>query len=279
MKIDVNYKFLTDDLCFKKVFSKDKILEDFINSLMIYLHIPLKYYFSDICFQYVMMPDNKRLKLMYGDIVATLSDGVIINLEMYKHIFNKNDYNKSFNYMNRLFDEQMKSCGNNYGKAKKVISVNLIKGNFRRVNDKLVNKYSFRNECSNITIDEGNTDLYLIRFDLVNKMEYNKREKRFIKWLRLINLESLEEIEKISRGDEIMEEAVRIVKEWNKKNIHTLEDYVEEKSIEVAQKAEEKARKKSALEVAKKMLNDKLDIKTIIKYTGLTKKQIEALKN
>lgn len=72
-----------------------------------------------------------------------------------------------------------------------------------------------------------------------------------------------------------MEEAVRIVKEWNKKNIHTLEDYVEEKSFEVAQKA----RKGSVLEIAKNLLKENVSLDIIVKTTGLSKKQIEALKN
>lgn len=258
---------LTNNLCFKKVFSNKIILEDFINSFFKYLGKNITYEYSDIEFESAIMPHNKNIKSYYGDIIITLNNGDIINLEMYKDNFTKQDYNKSYSYMCRLYSNQMKVKDNNYENNKKVISLNLIKGNFRQINNSIVNTYNFRNTITDKIIDDGNTEMYLVRFDLTKKVSYNLFNERFIKWLKLINSESLEEMQEIGSGDEIMENSIRVVDEWNKTHRYTWDDYVEV----------EKARAKYAgkQETAKKFLLAGTPLETVMEVTGLTKEEIE----
>lgn len=206
---------LTNDLCFKKVFSNKEILEDFINSFFKYLGKDITYEYSDIEFQSAIMPNNKNIKLHYGDIIITLSNGDIINLELYRNSFTKRNFNKSLSYMCRLYSNQLLRKDENYEHNKKVISLNLIKGNYNQNNNNLVNTYKLKNNFSNKEV-EDTLEMYLVRFDLSKKVSYNLFNERFVKWLKLINSTTLEEMQEIGKGDEIMENSIRVVDEWKK---------------------------------------------------------------
>ena len=68
-----------------------------------------------------------------------------------------------------------------------------------------------------------------------------------------------------------MENSIRVVKEWLEESAkHGLENYIEDVKFEATE--EEK------MSIAKKMLQDNIVIETIMKYTGLSKKQILKLK-
>ena len=54
-------------------------------------------------------------------------------------------------------------------------------------------------------------------------------------------------------------------------------DYIEQHDSDAFKKHDEKVRKEALLEQAKKMLANNIPINDIIKYTGLTKEEIEAL--
>ena len=268
-----DFKPLTNDLCFKYVFSKRIILEDFINSFLEFINSKERFKFTSIIPEKFIMPNNKKYSLYFGDIVAnTLIDEITISLEMYKNNFTKENYNKSYAYMCRLFDKSI--INNNYNNAKKIYSINLIKGNFRKINNELVNIYNFKNEKGQ-KIDKGNTEMFLIRFDKVKNIPYNKHEKRFITWLRIINSESYEEIRKYSEGDEIMSESDKFIAQWcRESNKNGFERYVKEREVEAAEKAE----KQGILKTAKNLISLNIDLKDIKKATGLTEKELNKLK-
>ncbi len=267
-----NFVGFTNDLCFKKVFSAREILEDFINSFLKFMGLNVSYEYSDIRFQSMIMPDNKNIKLFYGDIIITLSNGDIISLEMYKDKFTKRDFNKSLSYICRLYSNQLLKKDENYEDNKKVISLNLMKGNYNRSNASLVNTYKLKKDYTN-KIVEGTLEMYLVRFDLSKKVSYNLFNERFIRWLRLINSESFLEMKEIAKGDQIMENSIRVVDEWNKTHIYTWEDYIREQTS----RAMYIGREENTLEIAKSMLKDNMPIKSIIKYTGLSQEEVENL--
>ena len=223
------------------------------------------------------MPNNKETTLYYGDIVANLSNGDIISLEMYKNTFTINDYIKSFAYKCRIYANQLKKVKKNkidYKDMRQVISVNLIKGNFNKINNKIVNCYRFKNEVLNVVIKD-NTIMYLIRFDLVEKISYNLNEHKFITCLRMINSKDIKDMKKYANGDEIMQDIIDYVFEWNlESSKNGLERLIEDKSYEAANKAEEKER----MSIAKNMLKLNISLDSIHKATGLSEKQILSLK-
>ena len=273
----MNYKTLKDDLTFKYVFSHEGILKDFIDSFLDFMGLNYKATLTNVKVQDYMLPNKEKVKGFFGDIVVTLNNSYIVSLEMYKKNFSKREYKKSLSYLHKLSIEQMKPGEKNYEKIKKVIGISFMQGNFRRINKEIVNSYSFREEITEKVIDEGDIELYLVRYDLVPKRR-NKKEKRFIKWLRMINAKDIEELEKIGRGDKIMENSIRVVKEWTKESSKNgLENYIHKIEFESEERGAKIATKKEKLNIAKNLLALNIPISDIIKATGLSKKQISNL--
>ena len=93
------------------------------------------------------------------------------------------------------------------------------------------------------------------------------------------------------KGDKIMENSIRVLKEWNEeRSKDAMERYYSEKMLEKEELGYEQGKTKglakglkqgkeeSNLIIAKKMLEDDVEIPTIAKYTDLSIKEINALK-
>ena len=201
---------VTDDLTFKYVFSKKEILEDFINSFLEHLGIH-DYQMIDIKSiipEAYLMPNNKKYKSYYGDLVME-NDDVIVSLEMYKNTFNKKSFNKSLGYLCRLYSNQYPKTQPD--KYKKVISINLINGSYED-NNEVVNGYLMKNRVTNIKITDD-ISMFLVRYDLAKTSRENDR---FIRYLRIIGSENESDMKKIAKGDKKMLDAIKYWMYWNK---------------------------------------------------------------
>lgn len=206
---------LTNDLTFKYVFSKNKVLEDFLQSFFEYIKLNINVLIKDIIPESYIYANNKKYKSFFGDLVVTLSNTKTLSIEMYSNKFNKENYNKSLAYACRLYSNQ--DIKKKYKDFSQVISLNLIEGNYKKINNQLVNTYIYKNNDNNQVIDD-NIIIYLIRYDLVDKIIYNKNEARFITYLRIIRSENLDEMKKYAKGDKKMEELMEYVRRWNEKS-------------------------------------------------------------
>lgn len=270
--------FLTDDLTFKYVFRHEDVLKDFINSYFDYIGETIAFYVSSIDAQKLEFSSKRDKKNYYMDLVGTLSNGQIIDLEMYQS-FNKRNFQKSCNYMARIYSNQIDINKDNYEDTKKVISLNLVYGNFRRKNKELINCYEFKNKLTDVILDDEMMELVLIRLDRVKKIPYTKHEKRFIRWLRIITSESLKEMEKYAEGDKIMENSIEFVKRYYESGMaHTLEDYARDKGYEMAKEAAKEATKETNFEIAKRLISMNLSDEQIIEATRISKDNLKALK-
>ena len=264
---------LIDDLTFKYIFTKEIILIDFINSFLEYINSPKRVVYVKLEPQEIL-PHNKKLKLYIGDIICTLDDGTIVNIEMYSHNFTMHDYNKSFSYICRIYANQMKSGKINYEENKKVISIVFMNNNFQRINDKIVNSYNFAQKISHKLISEGQLEMYLIRLDKEDENEYTLGNKRFNKWLEILRAKSIEEMKKIGKGEKIMDQVIKYVNELCEESQKKgLKGYIEEKENDARAHGIEQG----IAITAKAMLKNKINIETIIKCTGLTKEEILSL--
>lgn len=121
--------------------------------------------------------------------------------------------------------------------------------------------------------------MVLIRLDQIANEEYTLDKSRFIRWLKLINATSMKELEKIGKGDKIMEESIEYLKRYTGSELdHGFWDIVAEHEINAEERGEKRGKKQGILEIAKNMLLGGVKEKDIIKYTGLSKKQIENIK-
>ena len=302
MKTEVFYP-LTDDLCFKHIFSKEEVLEDFLNSFFEFINLEKVTLKVKANTQYEMIGKSKNKKVFYGDILVYTNTNKIFSLEMYQK-FQKEEFNKSISYITRIFSGQLER-GKKYLDAKKVIGLNFINGNYHN-NNELVNDYGFINKVSLRSLEDECLEMFLIRLDLVRKKVYNNTEERFIRWLRFISAKDVLEMKKISEGDEVMEQTLQFMEDFLNDEeirdvydkINDVERYAKEEGIAqgkaegIAQgKAEGLAQGKAEglaqgraegeqqerIKTAKNMLRDGLNINNISKYTGLSLSEINAL--
>ena len=278
MHTTANFTLLDDDIAFRYLFKEKDILEDFVNSFLEYVNIPRVFYSYSSKFHKDMLADTKNIRVFYGDVVVTLDNEDILDIELYKDTFNLNKYNKSCSYMCRLYGSQLKRGDNDYTKCRKVISLNLIRGNFRRINADLINLYGFNNIVSRKRIDNGNLEMYLVRLDMVKTIHYNENEKRFIKWLRLINAKSLEEMKSIGKDDAIMENSIRVITEWNEEKCQTnWDDYIDEIKFDSKSEGKKEGKKEERLNIAKSMIQKNMAVSEIADITKLSIKEINKL--
>ncbi len=277
---------LIKDLTFKYVFSHDYILKDLINSFLEYINYNQKVDFINIKPKEIF-PLNEKFKLFIGDIICTLNDSTIINVEMFSDSFTLGKYHKSLGYACRLYSNQMEASNNNYYKMKKVISLVFMHGNFRKFNNDIINSYSFNKLINHNTIDEGQLEMYLVRLDKVNNISYTLNEKRFILWLRILNAKTVEELNKLEGSDKIMFDVKKYVSKMCEESAKTWDEYVEEKTQEAKydglelgmEQGMKNGMKKARLEAAKAMLKNNIDLDLIVNCTGLSKMAILKLEN
>lgn len=188
---------------------------------------------------------------------------------MYKNKFSQKDYNKSLGYLCRLYSRQEKSIKTT--DYKKVISLNFIQGNFKRINNNIVNGYSLKNVINNEELND-NILMYLVRYDLIDNIPYEYGEERFITYLRIIGSKSVKDMKKYAKGDKIMEEIIKMLKEWN----------IESDRINYQRRideAKEEGMEANKIAIAKKLINLNASKNYILEVTGISEKDYEKLIN
>ena len=260
------------DLLFKKIFSNERILNDFIKSFYEYIGKREEFEVLKTIPQELLFPKNKKGKHYYGDIVATLSNDTIISLEIYTNTFGEGEYNKSYMYASRIFSNQRFE---NYKEIKRVVSINLITNNFKRMNKEIVNEYNFENIVTHEIINK-NIEMYLVRYDLAEK---EKDDSKFIRYLQLLSKDSVKEMKKVVKGDDIMEETLRTIIDWNEdNNVVLFEDwYMDRYGDRVRENLKAIGEERATIKIAKNMIDSNLPEEYIERITGLSKKEIKRL--
>ncbi len=169
------------------------------------------------------------------------------------------------------------------------MSLNFIRGNYKRICNNVCTCLRFKEDITNKNITDNNI-MYLVRFDIVDKIVYNENEHKFITFLRILNCEDINDGMKYAKGDKIMEDIINYVKEWNLESSKTgLDDFIaskEQKSrndgIRIGRKegriaGRNEGRHEEKIATAKNLINLKVPINVIQKATGLSKKQILSL--
>ena len=224
------------------------------------------------------------------DVLAK-SEGEIYNIEVNTNYY-KDLHRRNASYIFSKYSEEVK-MGENYYDMKHFIQINFTSNLSKK--KPLVSKYELIDEktldkfVDNLTIFEYNVDRIKDSYIYEGNKEY--------KFIAALDCDK-EELKEICKGDKIMEKFEEKVNELNndsnfttflteeedmRKLRNTWIHYYKEEGLELGKaeglaqgKAEGKA--EGIAEVAKNMLKKEMDIKTISEITGLTEKEIEALK-
>ena len=232
--------------------------------------------------------NNINIKGKTVDVLVETKDG-ILNIELNNGYY-PSLHKRNAGYIFSKYSEEIK-VSETYDKMKTFIQINFTKGLGKKGRE--IEVYTLKNE-HNDTLYVDNLIIIEFNIDKIKKLWYNgDKELTFIAALDA----NIEELDKMSEGDEYMELFEKEVKrlnenqkftafmtpeEENEKLIKTLISEAKTEGELAGEKRGEKrgeqiGQRKNNLSVAKKMLENRLNIEMISKITGLSKKEIEAL--
>ena len=280
----------TNDYVFKRIFGQKKnsdILKDLLQAILPNWNIKNVEPRQEVQLETDFITD----KVCRLDILATLDDGTKVDIEMQMRNYNDIEARSLF-YTTREYHQSLEN-GQDYIEIPKSIGIWI--SNFNVFNDEgpfheIVRlRRDYKNQIFTDKIEMHY--LQLPKFKQKCKRISNKLEE----WLTFISFENMEELkmienEKVKKAEEELEylsgdEAERRIAylretaEIDRKFAMTAarDQGREEGRAEGIAEGKSEGRAEEKIDVAKKMLAEKMDINLIIKITGLTKEEIEKL--
>ena len=230
--------------------------------------------------------ENMKEKGRIVDIYVVLDGKIYIDIEMNKSKF-ETVLQRNIKYKDKLSSMLPESEGDFKNlTSNKLYQLNLNAYPFEKILDDIIVLYGLKthhiyssDECMVIKNLERYRDLY-----------YNKSNKeKDVIWLTILTSRTFTELYELSRHilskekvKKLMEAAISMSKdgfilhEWQKDKFDALVKYNEIEDAKKEGKAE--GTKEKAIEIAKNLIKENVDINIIVKSTGLTKKDINLLK-
>ena len=277
---------LTDDYIFKRVFAykgNESVLKDFLEALLKIEIKGIKITNPEI------IPYEKGEKRGLLDIKAEINDGTMLDVEMQM----KNERNtdeRATEYMGKMISEQLQ-VGEDYQNLKKSIVIFITNYNFLKRNS--------YHSVGRMKFDKTIKDEYV-------NMGYEKEDEVASKYIEVHYIElpkfKKKELSKFTKLDQWMciftqnKEGIMLAEKENKeikRAINTLDflskdpkERERHNSIIMAEYNRlvsehnffEDGKKEGKIEIAKKMLKEKVPIEMIEKFTELSKEEIEKIK-
>ena len=292
---------LTSDIVFKRVFSREGN-EDILKSLLEAI--------LDKPIQQVIVKNPELPRNLYDskagvlDVKVEIDKNIICDIEMQVQDL-KNIDKRSTYYMSVLESEELKK-GEEYKEAKSTIVINLLNFEFYKRNSyHNIAHMKFEKTKENEYVDMGyieeeeiaTSDLEMHFIEIPKFEKKNPEAKtKLEQWLWLLagREEKLEmakkENKEIKKAMDIIDEMSMDEKEWElyMSRHRAILDYnsgmseakrqgIEDGLKEGIKQGIKEGAKSRNIEIAKNMIKEKIEIKTIEKITGLTKEEIEKL--
>ena len=240
-----------------------------------------------------MWGDHAEDKVGIIDVRAVVNGNTHVDIEM-QMINQENIEKRILYYWSKLYSNQLKR-GENYNKLQRTICILFINEEIKKLeNLPMQTTWKIIETKERKIILTNDLELNIIEMSKQDKSECNHELKKWIMFLQ--NPES-EAVREMAQYDEEIKEAVEKLEEISsdEKKIRLAElreKYIldqnsnisgaEERGEKIGQERGEKIGreqgiKQEKIETAKRMLNKKIDIQTIIDITGLTKEEIEKL--
>ena len=276
---------LANDIIFKNTFDTEKSLKRLLEE-----SLDLKV--NKILSNNIELPvEHIKERRKYLDLIIDTNKG-IINVEV-NHGFKDEIPNRNLLFFCKLISSSVKRS-KSYLDIKKHIQLNITWNlhsyfNFDITKRKII-KCHIKDDETNNNIHDDIFEIVHINMDYYKNVWYHGDVEKEKPFLMLLAADELDKMEKISKGDKIMEELSKKVKKLNQ-NQEILDVIIENEDELIRNTLYEKATQKgfkkgisqgieqNKIEVAKKMLKEKLDIELISKITGLSNDDIEKLQN
>jgi len=286
--VDYNKEELlpTNDWVFKRIYGREgseRITEDFIKT---FLDLDVK--LEKLENEKTMDVDITSEKAGRLDILATTVTGTRINIEM--QMWNLKDIKERLSYYGcELYAGSMKK-GIKYKDVKKSISVMIVTGEISSYKeyDDFRFKYNIREENYHDLLLTNNLEFYIISLEKIKKQIAEGRIKdkekiaiwtKFLLTPQELKEEEMSENKEVKEANELYNEF--LMDENERLNAVKRHIYMMDMNSLRNEGREEglmEGEKNKAKEIAKKLLEENISLEIIIKTTGLTKEEIEELK-
>jgi len=278
--IEENKLSVKRDIVFKRIFAhkgNEEFLREFLSSL---LNLEIKE--IEIMHDIHLEKDVEEDKLGIIDVRAIINDRSIVNIEI--QLENENNIiPRSTFYGAKLFTSELKKK-EEYQTLKPVIVICIL-------NYKLFNSKEYINKT--VTVLENNKEYVVneyLKYYYIELPKFRKESKDYeditSQWLTFIDGENKKELEKVMKDNNLIKEAnkeldilsgdedVRRMAELRQKYVMEMASAKSDGYDEGLAKGEEN----KAIDIAKKMLQKKMDVDVICEVTGLDKDIVENLK-
>ena len=292
-----NEKTLKSDVIFKNLFSAKRNKDLLIDLLESVLEIKIDT--IEVQKEVETEISNINEKLGRMDIVATINNKLIVDLEMQNTNYEDTEKRAVF-YAGNLIKNSIKPK-EKYDTIKDIAAIWIFDYELENGNEEYFTEtMTVDKKYCKYEIIKG-VKYYFIELPKFRRMVTNKLETKLEEWLALIDYEkkgmiemAINQNEKVKRAKEECEylqgdEAAQRLEELRNRAIRDEkaafscgmrqgEKRGEARGMKIGKNVgKQQGRKEMSIETARGMLKDKLDKKLIIKYTGLTLKEIDAI--
>lgn len=292
---------LTNDYIFKRTFGykgEEEVTKVFLKDLLEIKEIELDK-------NTITEKDIITDKVEIMDIKAQLNNNMECDIEM-QVVNQKNIEKRILFYWSKIYSKTIKE-GNGYGALKKSVVVLIADFEFDRFKsiEKYLSKWKIREEDYPKIVLTDVLEIYIIELPKYSKYGVNEKIESLNLWVSFIkNPEVVIMINKndsktvketkqaINKAKKRLEELsndeheryLADLREKYTRDQYEIQAYGYDKGIEEGRKEGKlegiiEGRKEKSIEIAKSLLAQNIDIEVIIKCTGLTKEEIEKLKN
>ncbi len=282
---------LKHDLLFKEAFAHPDNRDKLVRFLSIVLDLKENIIWQNLKVEYesVFRKNKINHKSMRGDVVVKFAS-YKVNLECYTS-FDYASFDKSACYVMYMYST--KKIGEDYNTLEQVIQINIIDGVFKKFPDnfKSIGEYHIKDE----NYELANFKVLYYRIDKLPNIPYNELTEE-MRWIKFIGAKTIEERRLLANGDKMLlefdswldayvneEAAKRYFGEWaeviatNKGMKKGLKEGRKKGLKEGRKEGLKEGKNEKALEIARNMLNMKMDIYDIIKATGLSLEKVKSL--
>ena len=292
-----NEKSLKSDIIFKNLFSAKRNKDLLIDLLESVLEIKIDT--IEVQKEVETEISNINEKLGRMDIVATINNELIVDLEMQNTNYEDTEKRAVF-YAGNLIKNSIKPK-EKYDTIKDIAVIWILDYELENGNEEYFTEtMTVDKKYCKYEIIKG-VKYYFIELPKFRRIVTNKLENKLEEWLALIDYEkkgmiemAINQNEKVKRAKEECEylqgdEAAQRLEELRNRAIRDEkaafscgmrqgEKRGEARGMKIGKNVgKQQGRKEMSIETARGMLKDKLDKKLIIKYTGLTLKEIDAI--
>ena len=244
--------------------------------------------------QKIDLEKNKRLlreytkdKLGILDLIATLDDGVICHIEV--QLSNNKDIEERLLFYNSKIYSQQMLIGEKYKDLKKTISIAILDYNLEKLKniEEVHTKWTIMEEKYRKTKLTDKMEIHIIELPKIRKVKTQTEKNTLIEWMKFLDNPNDGEVLEIMKTNKEMEEAMKKLEE-----IQSDEEMM--RIIDLRKKAIwdhnqamfvareeglEEGENREKIKIAKKMLEERIDIEVIQKVTGLSKEELKELKS